>query len=69
MLVLLVHVYSKNEPTETFNISFESKQNTQQYDTNITCAEVRKKVMIRNLVRKKVMIRNLIMKKSEVLGT
>ena len=30
-------------PIETFNISLESTQNKQQYDTKITCTEVRGK--------------------------
>ena len=40
-------------PIETFNISFESTQNKQQYGTKITCTEVRGKVMTsRNLILK-----------------
>ena len=42
--LLLVHVSSKNEPIETFNISFESIPNNQQYDTKITYTEERKKL-------------------------
>ena len=39
-------------PTGTFNISFESTQNKQQYGTKITCSEARKKVMvIRNVIQ------------------
>ena len=41
----------KNVLIETFNTSFESTQNKQQYDTEITCMEARKKVMmIRNVI-------------------
>ena len=31
---------------ETFNIPFESTQNKQQYDTKITCTEVRENVIV-----------------------
>ena len=42
--LMLVHVSSKKKvPIETFNISFESTQNKQQYDTKITYTEVRVK--------------------------
>ena len=34
-------IFYKNVPIETFNISFESTQNKQQYGTNLTCTEVR----------------------------
>ena len=34
-------IFYENVPIETFNISFESTQNKQQYDTKITCTEVR----------------------------
>ena len=33
-------------PIETFNISFESTENKQQYDTNITFTEERGKVVV-----------------------
>ena len=42
--LLLVHVSPKNEPIETFNISFENISNNQQYDTKITYTEERKKL-------------------------
>ena len=39
-------------PIETINISFESTQNMQQYGNKITCTQVRKKMVIRNLIKK-----------------
>ena len=33
-------IFKENVPIETFNISFESTQNKQQYGTNITPTEV-----------------------------
>ena len=43
----------ENVPIETFNISFESTQNKQQYGTKITCTEARTKVMVvrRNVIQ------------------
>ena len=42
--LMLVHVSSKkNVNIETFDISFESSQNKQQYATKITCTEYIKK--------------------------
>ena len=40
MTLMLGHISSKNVPIETFNISFESTQNRQQYGSKITCNEV-----------------------------
>ena len=34
-------IFQENVPIETFNISFESTRNKQQYGTKITCTEVR----------------------------
>ena len=34
-------IFYENVSIETFNISFESTQNMQQYGTKITCAEVK----------------------------
>ena len=38
-------IIKENVPIETFNISFESTQNMQQYGTKIACTEVRKKLL------------------------
>ena len=37
--LMFVHVSPKNVPIETFNISFVSIPNNQQYDTKITYTE------------------------------
>ena len=34
-------IFKENVPIETFNVLFESIQNTQQYGATITCTEVR----------------------------
>ena len=38
-----VCIFQGNVPIETFNISFESTQNKQQYGTRITCTDVKGK--------------------------
>ena len=52
--MMLVHVssdvgaciFKENVPIKTFNMSFESSQNKQQYGTQTTCIEARGKVMV-----------------------
>ena len=38
-------IFKENVHIETFNISFESTQNNQQYGTKITCTELRGKIL------------------------
>ena len=40
-------MFKKKVPLKTFNILFESTQNTQKYGTKITSTEVRKIIVIR----------------------
>ena len=44
-------IFQEKVPIETFNTSFESTQNEQQYGTKITCTEVRKVMVIRNVIQ------------------
>ena len=48
------NIFSENVPIETFNISFESTRNQQQYGTKITCTDIRKEgvvMVIRNMIK------------------
>ena len=50
---MLVHVSSKKMCLQSFNISFESTLNKQQYGTKITRTELwGNKIMIRNMMKK-----------------